>query len=343
MATLSRVLLIWFWTRAAFESVSSNFEFLDLALLYSAQDVKLILARKGVAFGGAAETENQRATANALDGLPRDNPLREYILTLPSGAAPAVFDSLSGELHASIASGLLGSSAGSRMRSLSHLRSGLADTQTPKDSSPIWADVWGNWQTLESDGNAAEFEQSSKRLFVGANRTVGKGWQVGLGLGYATGDIDVDDRKSSADISSYSVALFGGKAFKAGDGALKLLMGAAYSWHDIDSRRDTRVFEVPQELTSDYSAGTGQVFAELSYAMPLSESISIEPFAGLAWTDVRIRSFSAGAPIARDAAVVELGINLALTRTITAGLTYNGRFGDSNQDHAAILTVRWEY
>lgn len=394
-----------------FESVSSNFEFLDLALLYGAQDVTLVLARKGVAFAGAAETENQRATADALDGLPRENPLHEYILTLPSGAAPGVFDSLSGELHASIAAGLIGSGAGLRARSLSHLRRGLADRPAPGEGSPVWVDVWGAWRTLEGDGNAAEFEQSAKGLFVGADRAFGQGWRLGAGLGYAAADITVDDRSSSADISSYSVTLFGGKAFKAGGGVLNLLMGAGYSWHEIDTRRGARLFEAPQDLTSDYSAGTAQGFAELGYLMPLSSHVSLEPFAALEWTDVRIDGFAeaggaaalagrsshdeqaasvaglrtrasvmlgradarlraslgwrhaygevvarktlafegsqaftvAGAPIARYAAVVEAGVDVALTRTITAGFSYSGQFGDGDHDHAGVLTLRWKY
>lgn len=394
-----------------FESVSSNFEFLDLALLYSSQDVKLILARKGVAFAGAAQTYNQRAAANALDGLPSDSLLHEYILTLPTGTAPAVFDSLSGELHASISSGLVGYSSDLQKRSLSHMHSGLAGTQAPTESSPVWGEFWGNWQNLESDGNAAQFEQRTKGLFVGANRSVGQGWQLGVGLGYAKGNIYVDDRKSEADISNYSVALFGGNSFEAGLGALNLLMGAAYTWHDIDTRRDTSVFATSQQLSSSYSAGTGQVFAELGYAMSLSEHASIQPFVGLAWTNLRTRGFAesggsaalsghrsddkqttsvlgvrtqsaivfdqvegqvraalgwqhaynaviprktlsfegsqaftvAGVPMARDAAVVELGVDVALTPTITAGLTYNGQFGDGSQDHAGVLTVRWSY
>lgn len=106
-----------------FETIRSNFAFLHPTLLYSAQDVKLILERKGNgSFADAAQTDNQRETASGLDSLPADNPLHEYILTLPAGAPPEVFDSLSGELHASIASGLLGSSASLRTLPLAHLR-----------------------------------------------------------------------------------------------------------------------------------------------------------------------------------------------------------------------------
>jgi outer membrane autotransporter protein len=47
-----------------------------------------------------------------------------------------------------------------------------------------------------------------------------------------------------------------------------------------------------QTLTADFSAYTAQAFSELGYELALSESATIEPFAGLAVRNVRTRSFS---------------------------------------------------
>ncbi|WP_241116088.1 autotransporter domain-containing protein [Achromobacter xylosoxidans] len=51
----------------------------------------------------------------------------------------------------------------------------------------------------------------------------------------------------------------------------------------------------------------------------------------------------AGAPIARDAARVELGADLVQIRNMTAGLSYGGEFGGGNRQHAASLDVRWRF
>lgn len=169
-----------------FATISSDFAFLDPTLRYSAQDVKMSLVRKNASpFAAAGQTENQRETANGLDSLPADNPLHEYILTLPAGTPPAVFDSLSGELHASVASSLLGS--GTRLNSLplSHLRSKL-QTQTstlPADDQPVWVEFVGNRQTLQNDGNAAQVRQHNGGVFVGGDRAMDDGWRVGGGAG----------------------------------------------------------------------------------------------------------------------------------------------------------------
>lgn len=277
-----------------FATVSSNYAYLDPRLLYSAQDVRLVLQRKQAAgaFADAALTYNQRATANGLDSLPTDSALLEYILTLPAGAPPAVFDSLSGELHASIATGLLSSGAPLRTLPLSHLRSSLLDAQQSNDDTPVWTELLGNWQTLHSDGNAAEFEQRTQGIVLGTDRAVSDGWRLGGALAYTTGNLSVDERESKADVSNYSTSLFGGKAFEAGIGTLNLLLGAAYTWHDIDTRRYTSVSGIGQKLTADYSADTRQLFSELGYAMAVSPRSRIEPFVGLAWSDLHTRRFA---------------------------------------------------
>lgn len=409
-----------------FATVSSNYAYLNPTLLYSAQDVTLQLVRKQAAgaFADAALTDNQRATANGLDSLPTDNPLLEYILTLPEGAPPAVFDSLSGELHASVASSLLGSATALRSLPLSHLRSklqaggtgspagaALLATQPAGNEQPLWAELVGNRLTLQSDGNAAEVKHHNSGLFVGTDKALDDGWQLGGALGFTSGTLDVDDRASKAELSNYSAIVFGGKAFEAGAGQLNLLLGAAYTWHDIDTKRHARVAGTPQTLSADYAAHSTQLFSELGYALPLSTRVVIEPFAGLAWSDVRTGGFAesggsaalkgqsasdqqtrstlgvrvqsavtvgpvagqlratlgwqhafgdvlgkkavafeggqpftvAGAPIARNTALVELGADVRLARGTTLGLSYSGQYGEGNREHTGMLTLSWRY
>jgi fibronectin-binding autotransporter adhesin len=414
-----------------FGAVSSNFAYLDPKLSYGAHDVTLEFARKsGLAtFADAAHTGNQRATAEGLDSLAAGNPLHEFILTLPAGAPPAVFDSLSGEVHASVSSVLTGSGATTRTLPLAHLRANLAAGLRPgaataqaggvpsaqalpgSNAQPAWAELVGSWQTLDGNGNAAKTTQRTGGLFVGADHAVGGGWRMGGALGYTDGNIKVDDRASKADVSSYSAALYGGKSFDVGAGKLNVLAGTSYTWHDIGSERYANVAGASQKLTTDYGANTTQLFTELGYAMALSDLASIEPFAGLAWSDMRTRGFSesggsaalsgqhgsdkqtsstlgvrghidfslgrsagklratlgwrhafgevtpqstmafdggqtftvAGAPIARNAVLAELGADLAISRNATVGLNYSGQYGGGNREHAGSVNVRWRY
>ena len=53
-----------------------------------------------------------------------------------------------------------------------------------------------------------------------------------------------------------------------------------------------RYGSLDQKLTAGYHASTTQLFAETGYAMKLDDAVAVEPFAGLAWSDLRVRGFN---------------------------------------------------
>ncbi len=439
-----------------FDSVSSNYAYLTPTLNYGAKQVTLQLDRKTtpgtpatpgipgtpgtpstpgtpgtpMAFADAAITSNQRSVANALDSLPVGSALHEYILTLPEGLPPQVFNSLTGEAHASVVSNLLSSTSSPRALPMQRLRTNLNAGMRPgaptaqaggplpasalpsSNAQPAWAELVGNWQTQKDNGNAAQVRQHTGGIFMGADHEVGQsGWRLGGAVGYTDSKVSVDDRASKADVSGYSATLYGGKSFEAGVGKLNFLAGAAYTWHDVSTTRYASVAGVQEKLTSDYGASTAQLFTELGYSLPLTASTRIEPFVGFAWSDLRTRAFSesggsaalngqsgsdkqtsstlglrtqtdfniggaearlhamagwrhafgdlasqttmafegsqtftvAGTPIARNAALAELGAEVAMSRDTTIALTYNGQYGGGNREHGGALNVRWRY
>lgn len=437
-----------------FDSVSSNFAYLTPTLNYGAKQVTLQLDRKQtgggtpatpeapgssgnpgtpgtpIAFAEAAITSNQRSVANALDSLPAGSALHEYILTLPEGLPPQVFNSLTGEAHASVASNLMSGTASPRTLPMQRLRANLNAGMRPgaptaqaggplpasalpsSNAQPAWAELIGNWQTQKDNGNAAQVRQHTGGIFMGADHEIGQsGWRLGGAVGYTDSKISVDDRSSNADVSGYSATLYGGKSFAAGVGKLNFLAGAAYTWHDVGTTRYASVAGELEKLTSEYGASTAQLFTEVGYALPLTGSTRIEPFVGFAWSDLRTRAFSesggsaalnghsssdkqtsstlglrtqtdfnigdaearlhamagwrhafgglaaettmafegsqtftvAGTPIARNAALAELGAEVAMSRDTTLALTYSGQYGGGNREHGGSLNLRWRY
>ncbi|WIQ47549.1 autotransporter domain-containing protein [Bordetella pertussis] len=417
--------------RGQFDAVGSGYAYLAPALSYDATSVALILQRRGapgsgdLAFADLADTANQRATARAVETLPAAHPVYRAIETLPEGAPPAAFDALSGEVHASTRSALLTGARQAQRVNLGRLRDhlGLAwqagapmaasggapgAAALPGAPSPAWAEVVGAWQRLDGDGNAAQVRQHVGGLFVGADTALANGWRVGGSLGFTDGRIEVDARASQTDVASYTAALYGGRAWDAGAGRLNLLAGAAYTWHDIASERRVDVGDLRQELTADYGASTTQLFTELSYAMPLGMTAELEPFAGLAWNQLRVRGFTetggsaalsgassrddmaittlgarvaaplgagatlramagwrhafgdrtpqstlafgqgsafevAGAPIARDAALLGVGAGIEVARNAFLDAAYAGEFGGGNRQHTASVVLRWRF
>ena len=412
-----------------FDGASSNFAYLDASLGYTPTDVTLALQRKpNVDLADLSNTPNQGAAARGIESLPSTHPLYQFVQTLPVGAPAAVFASLSGDTHASVnsAMGMLGAQAPAI--SQNHLRSNLtaglragapiAQSDGPLPASalpsskalPAWVEVVGNWQRFNGNGNAPGLKQNTSGLFLGGDEEVGNsGWRVGGSVGYTQSDAKVNSRDASADISSYSAAVYTGKSFAHGANRVNVLGGLAYTHHSIESERT--VASLGQNLKADYSAHTAQLFAEVGYAIGQYDKQGLEPFVGitlgeqrtgsfqetggfaalgsesnsdtlasttlgvrahsdfkLAGKDTRVKatlgvrhawgslsqnrtmafegssSFTvAGAPLARNTALVGLQAEMALSRRAALVLGYNGEFGSGNRDHSANVKLRWAF
>jgi len=395
---------------------------------YGANDVRISLsvdADKAADRGGLSR--NQNATLDGVLSVAGRNAAADAALQMQTAARRDALDQLSGEAHASTQAALMQSgdlvarALASRMRGnlgagmlpgapIAQAGGRLPAGAMPRPAAyPLWAQVSGNWSSLEGDGNAARIRTRTGGLFVGGDLDAGRGWRLGAALGYRDGRLEVDDRGSSSDVGSYTVALYGGKAWDAGPGKLSVLAGAAYTRHDIESRRSVTVGG-GQTLKADYHADAAQLFTELAYAMPAGEASVIEPYAGVSWLGQKTEGFTesggpaalrsdsqrdditaltlglrgktriefgagaaelsagagwrhaagdvdpgrslsfveggggsfrvSGAPIARDAAVLDLGAQVAVGRNTVMGLAYSGQYGGGNTDHAATLSVK---
>lgn len=382
-----------------------------------------------IEFADAAVTGNQRGVARALQSLPANSALYQHILNLPNGAPPAAFNALSGEAHASTVSVLQNVTGAFTQMPMARLHANLNAGQIPgaptaqlglgdaaslpqSAAQPLWAQVFGKWTTLDGDGNAAKTTQSDAGVTIGGDAAVGGGWRLGGAVGYANSDSRTRDRASSADTDSYSIAVYGGKAFEAGAGKINLSLGAAYTWHEVDTRRSTAAAGLNQTLKANYGASTGQVFTELGYAVPVHDRLTLEPFVAANYSDLHTRGFSesggdaalrgqssrndvttttvglhalttfdsagargyargtlgwrhafgdlnpasvlafaqggdtftaTGAPVARDAAVVEVGVGIDVSKRTTVGVSYGGQFGDGNRQNTGTLDVRYRF
>ena len=346
------------------------------------------------------------------------------VLAMTPNEARSALRMLSGEAYASTASVLLSQGDTVRTLPLSHLRGNLdapvvagrptaqlgapsSDAMPQSGASPVWAQAFGNWSKFGGDGDASSLSQSSGGLFVGGDGAVGGGWRLGGAVGYIGSHNSIDDTSSRTNVDSYTATLFGGRNFQAGPGHIRFMAGAAYTWHDIDAKRDVAAGSLNQRLESSYHASSTQVFTELGYNLPLGDAYTIEPFAGLAWNQLRTRGFEesggtaalhgssnsddvtsttlglrggwefgsdrtpgrltaslgwrhamgdvkpkqqlafeggstfsvTGVPIARDAAVLGLGAEMAITRNTTAGIAYDAQFGGGNRQQSGVLKL----
>ncbi len=417
----------------SFDTASSDMAYLQPSLSHQGNQVVLTLDRKQVSsrpieFADLAVTSNQRSAANALQSLPKTSSLYTRVLNLPNGAPAGVFADLSGESFGSSVSAMQNVSNNVASLPTAQLRANMNAGFVPgpptaqvgrgdasmlprSNAQPLWAQTFGNWRTMDGNGDVAKSRERDFGIFVGGDHGVGNGWRLGGAFGYTDSRITVDDRSAKSDVNSYSAILYGGKSFEAGSGKINFTAGVAYTWHDIDSKRNINAAGQYQELKADYSASTGQVFTDVGYAIPLNDRVTLEPFFGADFSDLRTRSFSesggdaalsgksstsnvgtttlglraqttfdvkdtaarlrgmlgwrhaygdvnpeatmsfdgsqpftvAGNPLARDAAVMEVGVDVAMSKNATLGLAYSGQFGDGNRQNTGTVNVSWRF
>lgn len=278
------------------------------------------------------------------------------VLSMTPEQARSALAMLSGEAYASTASVLQSQADTVRTLPLAHLRGNLdapmqagrptaqlgspsSDALPQSGAYPLWAQAFGNWSKFDSDGNASSVSQSAGGFFVGGDGAVGNGWRLGGAVGYTGSHSSVADAASRTSVDSYTATMFGGRNFPAGPGHIRFMAGAAYTWHDIDTKRDIAAGSLNQRLKSSYHASSTQVFTELGYKLPLNDATSIEPYAGLAWNQLRTRDFQESGG---TAALHGSGATDDVTST-TLGLRGAWEFGADRAPGRLTASLGWRH
>jgi len=260
-------------------------------------------------------TPNQKSVARAVDSLPASHPVSEAARAALAQAPQELASfstAISGEVHPTVGASLRTAVEPVRDVSMAQLRAGLFGGRQPgaltadagvSDAPalagvlpsstiyPAWAQVTGNWQQLGGRDHSAKGRQHSGGVFIGMDEAIGDGWRMGGALGYTDSRLNVSSLGSSATISSYSAILYGGKVLPAGPGAVHMMLGGAYTWHDVRTRRRVSGGGLDQDLRGDYGANTTQLFAELGYAIPVTPGLTVQPYVGLSQANNRRRAF----------------------------------------------------
>jgi outer membrane autotransporter protein len=281
--------------------VVSDFLFLNLTLAYDPNNVYLDIVRNDITFPDAARTPNQKAVAGAAQNLPMDDPVVAAILNLTSDEeAQQAFDSLSGEIYASTLSVLTEDSRYLREAVLNRLQtltppkhSLLAhfDPSLVQHSAPgfdFWAQGFGAWGNLAGNYNTSKVNRSTKGLFLGADSTVNEALRLGIVGGYSHADFEAKALISASKADSYSLGGYGGMQLQP----WSFYAGAAYTWNNINTQRNAAFSDFNNYLTTDYSANTTQVFAELVYDLPVFYRFAFSPFANAAYVSVNRDGFN---------------------------------------------------
>jgi outer membrane autotransporter protein len=315
-----------------YDSLTDNTPFVDFLLAYDLNNVYLDVILSTTPLLQVAQTPNQIGAAAGLMSLGTGNPIFDAAVMLDASQARQAYDLLSGEIHPSVLTMLLEQSRfirdsvvgrmrqfvggpaslfapqiatrtlggddvlayanGKRDQGISAIDRALAAADR-RPTFTAWAQTYGNWGHSKSDGNAAALNRAVGGFFTGIDEThagpEGALWRFGLAGGYQRMSLDVNDRISSAGIDTYDLAAYGATQ----QGPLGLRLGSAYEWHDISTSRTIAFPGFSDAAHARYRARTAQVFGEAGYSITW-EGLSFEPFAGLAYVNVRANDFTEG-------------------------------------------------
>lgn len=262
--------------------------FMGLVVGSDAHSVYLDVA-KTKTFAAAGMTANEKATGQGLDSLPLSSVLVGAVANLPSdAAAQAAFNQLSGEIHASMASGMIEDSRIVRESMLDRLRGTIdAASGTTDGSVSVWGRGFGQRSRLKGDGNAATLKHDDSGILMGADGMVGSSVRVGFVGGYSHSTFNDAGRNSHGESDNYHVGAYGGAQL----GQFSFRTGLGYTLHDVKATRTVNFAGFSDALSSDYQARTTQAFGEIAYALPVGKA-TLEPFANVAYVDQSSNRFT---------------------------------------------------
>ncbi|MFA7585019.1 MAG: autotransporter domain-containing protein [Novosphingobium sp.] len=241
--------------------------FYDLRPFYTANSVFLDVAQTS-RFNTAGVTFNERMAATAADRTTGD--LHTAIGYLQTQAqAREAFNAISGEIHATTRAASFEDSR--------FIREAVQNRLRADDDRALWFHGYGSWGHRNGDGNAARWKRSTAGFFLGADAVRNENLTIGLVAGYGESKIKLPARGSHADAKDAHLGVYLGSQV----GQVGLRMGAAYTFRNVDTRRNVVFPGFANTLKAEYELGIGQAFAELGYRIPLG-AVEIEPFAAAA-------------------------------------------------------------
>jgi len=256
-----------------FDSASfGSSAFVTATMSYDANNAYVTLSQTA-SLASAALTPNQWAAATGADSLGAGNAVFDALAALDAAGAQAAFDAISGEIHASVKTGLIEESRYLREAVLGRLAE--AD-----DDTGAWTEVFGAYAHSASDGNAAALHRASGGFLVGVDTPLAGDWTAGFVAGFSHSVSTAPDRMSSATADTFHAGLYGGIE----QDGLAARIGGAYALHLIGTDRDVAFQGFADSLSSNHWAGTGQLFGELAYKAELRE-IGVQPFANIAYVN----------------------------------------------------------
>lgn len=257
-----------------FDHVVNNLAFYNSSILYTPNQVKLILFRNRVHFEDIADNDNQYHLGEGVTSLPEDHPIEQALVGLNKNEALRAYDNLSGEIYGSTRSVLL---MNSRYLRDAVNRRMSSETRLPS-TDPVWFTSWGHGGDIDGDSNAAKVNNNGWGIAVGSDGEVSENVFAGLVLGYEHTEVKSNARSSTANIDAFHLGGYAATELNT----IKLRGGMAYSYLDTAMERDIWIEGLQGTAKSDPNGWQFQIFGDVSKDFKLSDTATVSPYVNIA-------------------------------------------------------------
>jgi len=290
-----------------FAGAESDLAFLKPILAYSAKAVQLTLARNDVTIASVGVTPNQKSVGAALDVMTasamtpsagRNTALEDAILDGSVANVRGALNSLTGEVHATLAGVATGDSRFIRDAMLTRGRNGATEA-TDGRGVAVWASgVFGSGR--QDNGELAGFRSEATGYLAGVEKTLNGRAHIGVAVGESQSEIRASRLLSTGEVKTPHIGVYGAATL----GGLDFRLGGA--WMDSRTRTDrsASLNRFNEQLTGRYDGEAWQAYGEVSWRKPVMASTVLEPY--LNYTRVEY-----------DADVVERGGDAALSGEVS--------------------------
>lgn len=324
-----------------FAGAESDLAFLKPILTYSDKAVQLTLARNDVTIASVGVTPNQTSVGAALDVMTasamtnspasRNTALEDAILDGSIANVRGALNSLTGEVHATLAGVASGDSRFIRDAMLTRGRNGTTEAADGRGVA-VWASgVFGSGR--QDNGELAGFRSEATGYLAGVEKTLNGRAHIGVAVGESQSEIRANRLHSTGEVKTQHIGVYGAATLAGFD----FRLGGA--WMDSRTRTDrsASLNRFNEQLTGRYDGEAWQAYGEVSWRKPVMGSTVLEPY--LNYTRVEY-----------DADVVERGGDAALSGDVsqtsdllTAGLRSETHLAGGNGRPAlsAIGHLAW--
>jgi len=248
----------------------------------------LDLVRTGAGLMPVVHTGNQQGVATALAGLGASNPLYAALTLVSSDdTIRTAFDSLSGELHATLLSAAAKDAYAVQTAALARLDA------AGETGVALWLQGLYRDGTDGASRGAGLVRSDTHGVIGGVDASIGETVRVGVAAGWSRNKLDVIERASTGEIESTHLAAYASIGF----GPVTLRAAGGYSWTKNETRRAVVFPGISNGLTADYDGTVVHGIADVGYALPFAGG-TVEPFAAIEGYGVKSDAFTEAGGVA---------------------------------------------